>query len=516
MHRIMASLGDGHSWLTYYGRDLSRYFPFDAWEFSDGLYLTHAAAGHDRAAGARVLAIDGVPLEEVRERLRPWISLDNEMEVLRQVPLMLRQPPVLHAAGITRERDRAEFTLLGPDGRTFGETFRGRDFAAYKTWREGQRTAPEEVRHLQRRTEYYWYETLPTDSAFYFQFNWFDDMPGKPFEEFLDGLFADLDSRPDACLILDVRHNVGGRIALVDPLVERIRRRPDLARRGRLYAITGRATFSSALMLVARLERHTGVVLAGEPGSGKPNSYGSTPRSSYRKPGSKAAFPRIFIRKERPWTPVTALRCNWRRFRHSRTTAPAVIPRWRPCSITGAPPGSPERRERAWFGRGPGVTLPTLQPTRRFPAMYRILSLMSLALPLLAANPALAEATGADGFVDLFNGKDLTGWVDVNTSPETWRVEDGLLICAGQPIGVMRSEKQYENFVLRIEWRHMEAGGNSGVFIWSEGTVPEVAPAKGMEVQMLELEWPFLNPEKTVRRARSPMCSELFSANGLT
>lgn len=274
MHRIMASLGDGHSWLTYYGRDLSRYFPFDAWEFSDGLYLTHAAAGHDRAAGARVRAIDGVPLEEVRERLRPWISRDNEMEVLRQIPLMLRQPLVLHAAGITRERDRAEFTLSGSDGRTFKETFRGRDFAAYKMWREGQRTAPEQVRHMGRRTEYYWYETLAADNAIYFQFNWFDDMPGKPFEAFLEGLFADLDSRPDACLILDVRHNVGGRIALVDPLLEQIRRRPGLAGGGRLYAITGRATFSSALMLVARLERHTGVVLAGEPGSGKPNSYG--------------------------------------------------------------------------------------------------------------------------------------------------------------------------------------------------------------------------------------------------
>lgn len=150
--------------------------------------------------------------------------------------------------------------------------------------------------------------------------------------------------------------------------------------------------------------------------------------------------------------------------------------------------------------------------------MCRMLSLISLALSLLAPNPALAEATGADGFVDLFNGKDLTGWVDVNTSPETWRVEDGLLICAGQPIGVMRSEKQYENFILRIEWRHMEAGGNSGVFIWSEGTVPEGRRLpKGMEVQMLELEWPFLNPEKDgTPRPIAYVHGELFGANGLT
>ena len=72
------------------------------------------------------------------------------------------------------------------------------------------------------------------------------------------------------------------------------------------------------------------------------------------------------------------------------------------------------------------------------------------------------------GFVELFNGKDLTNWADVNTSPETWSVKDGLLVCTGKPIGVMRSTKKYENFILVVEWRHMEAGGNSGVFLWSD------------------------------------------------
>ncbi|MCP4775577.1 MAG: DUF1080 domain-containing protein, partial [Planctomycetaceae bacterium] len=71
-------------------------------------------------------------------------------------------------------------------------------------------------------------------------------------------------------------------------------------------------------------------------------------------------------------------------------------------------------------------------------------------------------------FRDLFNGKDLTGWIDVNTSPETWSVKDGLLICTGQPIGVMRTDRQYENFIIEVEWRHMEPGGNSGMFLWSD------------------------------------------------
>ncbi|HRE80089.1 MAG TPA: DUF1080 domain-containing protein [Opitutaceae bacterium] len=121
------------------------------------------------------------------------------------------------------------------------------------------------------------------------------------------------------------------------------------------------------------------------------------------------------------------------------------------------------------------------------------------------------------GFRDLFNGRDLTGWVDVNTSPETWSVRDGLLICSGKPIGVMRSDRQYENFILHIEWRHMEAGGNSGIFVWSEGTpAPGKDLPKGCEVQMLELEWPKLNPDNQ-GNPRHPgfVSGELFGANGL-
>jgi hypothetical protein len=137
---------------------------------------------------------------------------------------------------------------------------------------------------------------------------------------------------------------------------------------------------------------------------------------------------------------------------------------------------------------------------------------------LFLFTPGPVDAAEVPQFRDLFNGRDLTGWVDVNTSPETWSVRDGMLICSGQPIGVMRSDRQYENFILHIEWRHMEAGGNSGVFLWSEGTVPEgkELPA-GVEVQMLELEWPFLNPDRDGNpRPIAYVHGELFGANGVT
>lgn len=112
-----------------------------------------------------------------------------------------------------------------------------------------------------------------------------------------------------------------------------------------------------------------------------------------------------------------------------------------------------------------------------------------LSLNLRAADPAPAAD---DGFVSLFNGKDLSGWVNVNTwqgvkgRKDTWGVTNGVITCTGQPTGFMRSEKHYENFVLELEWRHLKAAGNSGVFVWASPK-PAGAYAKAVEVQILDL-----------------------------
>jgi len=119
------------------------------------------------------------------------------------------------------------------------------------------------------------------------------------------------------------------------------------------------------------------------------------------------------------------------------------------------------------------------------------------------------------GFVSLFNGRDLAGWVNVNTAADTWSVREGLLVCSGKPLGVMRSEKQYENFVLHVEWMHMEAGGNSGVFLWSDARPRESRLPDGLEVQMLELDWVKLNERDGKTPPIAYVHGELFGVGGV-
>ncbi len=93
----------------------------------------------------------------------------------------------------------------------------------------------------------------------------------------------------------------------------------------------------------------------------------------------------------------------------------------------------------------------------------------------------------ATTFVPLFNGRDLTGWHPINVGPETFTVRDGIIVCTGIPTGLLRTEKQYENFILEIQWRHVQVAGNAGLFVWGDALPAVGSPfARGIEVQILD------------------------------
>ena len=109
------------------------------------------------------------------------------------------------------------------------------------------------------------------------------------------------------------------------------------------------------------------------------------------------------------------------------------------------------------------------------------LASLTLSLPLRAAD------ADADGFVSMFNGRDLVGWTNINCAPETWTVQDGAIHCTGKPVGALRTLRHYENFILEAEWRHLSSGGNSGIFMWGTPiSAPGVPFLRGVEVQVLD------------------------------
>jgi hypothetical protein len=93
--------------------------------------------------------------------------------------------------------------------------------------------------------------------------------------------------------------------------------------------------------------------------------------------------------------------------------------------------------------------------------------MMKSMLPLLIASLLLAQNTRpkapGEDWVDLFNGKDLTGWVNVGN--EKWVIEDGGLhgIAVTKGYGYLQTEKSYKDFHLSLKFMCV-GDGNSGVF----------------------------------------------------
>jgi len=87
-----------------------------------------------------------------------------------------------------------------------------------------------------------------------------------------------------------------------------------------------------------------------------------------------------------------------------------------------------------------------------------------------------------DGFVPLFNGKDLSGWKTHPDAPGDWRVEDGVLVGRGPRKNYLYSERgDYEDFHFRIE-AMVNAGGNSGQMFRKKFTAKP--SGDGYEVQI--------------------------------
>lgn len=111
--------------------------------------------------------------------------------------------------------------------------------------------------------------------------------------------------------------------------------------------------------------------------------------------------------------------------------------------------------------------------------------LLILCLGVMWAGSLRAE--DEDGFRPLFNGKDFTGWAQVNCAPSTFTAQDGMIHSTGKPTGFMRTDRQYENFILEVEWRHLEPKGNAGLFMWGDALPHVGSPfARGIEVQILD------------------------------
>jgi hypothetical protein len=112
---------------------------------------------------------------------------------------------------------------------------------------------------------------------------------------------------------------------------------------------------------------------------------------------------------------------------------------------------------------------------RRYPLLAILLAGI---VSLHSVTPQTAWAETPEGFVPLFNGKDLTGWVGDTGG---YKAEDALLVC--NEGGHLFTEKEYSNFIVRFEFK-LPPGGNNGLGI--RAPLEGEAAFTAMEIQILD------------------------------
>jgi hypothetical protein len=282
MLRVIALLGprNGHTGLfpgdPSHPRQL-HFYPLRLYQFPDGLFVVDAQ--DTSLVRDRVVAVDGTPIERVLDLVRPLTPGDNTFNVLGLAPHFLLTSEILAGLGVTDDAQRAVFTLEKPDGTRvdvplaaiaasrYISTFTDALYGHYPS------ILPASSRplYLSGSAKQLWTRTLAGGRAVYIGYN----VVRAPTPAELRKIERLVRAPGVRRVIVDVRLNGGGDNTTYGPLTTLFGSRA-VNKRGRLYLLTGRATFSAAANFAAELDRDTRAVIVGEPTGGGVETYGDT------------------------------------------------------------------------------------------------------------------------------------------------------------------------------------------------------------------------------------------------
>ncbi len=312
--RIAAMIGDGHTLVypPFAGPLAFHLTPIWPYVFGDEWRILAAAPEFSRLVGARMVDIEGVPMAEAAERIAAPLPRDNDMTPKWTTALALQFAEISQT--IFGAEDACCLTigveLASGERRNVKLTGGAIDRNPMSAWAPAHWPGlrPDHaVSWLKNFDALHWYEEIDDLNAIYAQINQIRDGDEQSLEEFGHELRQRMTEGTYRHLILDLRHNNGGNGYLNWPFVRELVRTQALDRPDSLFVITGRRTFSAAMLLSSMLESHTDAIFVGEPTGSRPQFYGEDtgfqlPYSGLMGSISSRRFQNRFISDdERPW-----------------------------------------------------------------------------------------------------------------------------------------------------------------------------------------------------------------------
>ncbi len=281
--KLMVNVNDGHSGIFAPSRkEFQVTLPVQFYYFKEGWYIIATDQKNKNLLGAKVIGFDKKPIDEITKAIAPTINRDNEMGVLQTMAAALRCTIALNAGGLTKDPMKVEMMLEDMNGKKFSAIVDA-DTTAPRvdhksvpdTWttlyRENGKPVP---LYLKDTKSNYWFEKVQGTNIVYLQWNTIRNDKAESVSQFTDRLFKYINDNNADKLVIDLRWNNGGNTMLTPYFINSIIKNDKINKRGNLYVIIGRRTFSAAQNLATFLERQTNSTFVGEPTGSNPNFVG--------------------------------------------------------------------------------------------------------------------------------------------------------------------------------------------------------------------------------------------------
>ena len=284
LQQVIVKVGDAHTnidYKKYLGK--GRNLPFSIVWYTDGLTINLSTNQNDIIVGTKLKKVNGFPVEVIIDSLSTLFVVDNEACKLLSVPRMITNYQLLNYFGFTKEGN-PEIEVESTDGKTLIHTLLYGDLSKSTIVEKKAEVVPYYLSHPELLfTEKYFEE----DSLYFVQYNkcWSRELEEQfgdknkaknlsSFTEFEQVVFKTFKERPIKKLIVDLRFNSGGASPQGTEFIKQIAEDKSVNKKGVIYVVIGRRTFSSGIINVLDFKKYTNAIIIGEETAGRPNHFG--------------------------------------------------------------------------------------------------------------------------------------------------------------------------------------------------------------------------------------------------
>ncbi|MDT0558862.1 hypothetical protein RM697_09390 [Ichthyenterobacterium sp. W332] len=282
--RIVSLFEYGHTQLPFGALADDGILPINIYEFSDGIYIEGAHKDYQSIIGGKLISIENMAIAEVLDLIRPVVPAENDSFFKAYGLRYALLPNVLFAQGVIKVYKTNITITVEKNGKLITETLLPISYDNYsveysftkadENWKS-IRQEGEKPLYLEQLDKVYYFTHLQATKTLYVRHSRIANDKTIDTKSFYKSVFDFADLNDVEKLVLDVRLNGGGNNYLNKPIITGLIG-SKFNKKGKLFVIIGRRTFSACQNLINEFSNYTNVIFVGEPSAENLNFYGDT------------------------------------------------------------------------------------------------------------------------------------------------------------------------------------------------------------------------------------------------